>query len=373
MKRIFAAQYPLEAHEFRLFLESHGIGARVFDDNSALITGFAFTPASEPGVFVEPADVEEATALLSQFLERPRDNVPKATWTCPKCGEAIEAQFDACWHCGSPRGDPPLHEKSPDVDPSGDPTVHTIDSAEAPLISGDQNGDELSATVPNRRDLWLEVAVVLSVAWLPYLSSTLVRSMAEVGRAPLPFAAMGLYRILNNITVDTVVLYVIYRSGSPWTMFGFKRPQLKDLGIGLLIWIVVILATSTLYRFATTFADATSVRDFVKSSGQFHGPSNPGELVLLVLMSLSNGFCEELAMRAYLIPRLEQLLGAAWKSVIGSALVFASYHIYQGIGAAMSIFVVGIVFGAIFYRIRRIWPLVAAHACMNIVSLGLVR
>ena len=23
------------------------------------------------------------------------------TWKCPKCGEEIEAQFDACWNCGA--------------------------------------------------------------------------------------------------------------------------------------------------------------------------------------------------------------------------------------------------------------------------------
>jgi hypothetical protein len=24
-------------------------------------------------------------------------------WTCPKCGEKIEDQFDSCWHCETPR------------------------------------------------------------------------------------------------------------------------------------------------------------------------------------------------------------------------------------------------------------------------------
>jgi hypothetical protein len=29
-------------------------------------------------------------------------------WTCQKCGEKIEDQFDSCWHCGTPRpGDQP--------------------------------------------------------------------------------------------------------------------------------------------------------------------------------------------------------------------------------------------------------------------------
>jgi hypothetical protein len=26
-----------------------------------------------------------------------------ARWTCPKCGEKIEPQFDACWNCSTER------------------------------------------------------------------------------------------------------------------------------------------------------------------------------------------------------------------------------------------------------------------------------
>ena len=29
-----------------------------------------------------------------------------ATWRCNACGESVEEQFDACWKCSSPRGDP---------------------------------------------------------------------------------------------------------------------------------------------------------------------------------------------------------------------------------------------------------------------------
>jgi hypothetical protein len=32
-------------------------------------------------------------------------------WTCPKCGEAIEDQFDSCWKCASQRA--PIPEKIP--------------------------------------------------------------------------------------------------------------------------------------------------------------------------------------------------------------------------------------------------------------------
>jgi hypothetical protein len=29
------------------------------------------------------------------------DNMPKAPWICPECGEGIEGQFATCWKCGT--------------------------------------------------------------------------------------------------------------------------------------------------------------------------------------------------------------------------------------------------------------------------------
>jgi predicted RNA-binding Zn-ribbon protein involved in translation (DUF1610 family) len=28
---------------------------------------------------------------------------PRATWTCPNCGEKVEEQFTQCWKCGHNR------------------------------------------------------------------------------------------------------------------------------------------------------------------------------------------------------------------------------------------------------------------------------
>ena len=39
---------------------------------------------------------------LAELLdEQSRDE--KTPWKCPQCGEPLEAQFEACWNCGTPR------------------------------------------------------------------------------------------------------------------------------------------------------------------------------------------------------------------------------------------------------------------------------
>jgi membrane protease YdiL (CAAX protease family) len=67
----------------------------------------------------------------------------------------------------------------------------------------------------------------------------------------------------------------------------------------------------------------------------------------------------------YLIPRLERLLGSTVAAVGLTAVMFGSYHVYQGVGPAISVAGVGVVFGISFCLLRRLWPLCLAHALQN--------
>src|SRR5262245_3903014 len=103
MKQLYSARNGLEAHDLRLFLEAQGIEAKVFGDNNALEAGFAFTPGSAPGVYVDEAHFDKAAETMRQFFERPRP--VKGKWTCATCGQVVEDQFNACWNCEAQRGD----------------------------------------------------------------------------------------------------------------------------------------------------------------------------------------------------------------------------------------------------------------------------
>lgn len=57
-------------------------------------------------VAVPEDEVERAETIVAEFWERTgpgADRSPSPTWTCWKCGEANEDQFDVCWKCGTPR------------------------------------------------------------------------------------------------------------------------------------------------------------------------------------------------------------------------------------------------------------------------------
>ena len=84
-------------------LESAGIESFLLDEQMGrLIPGYisAFGVGAVK-VAVRPADEEESLEVLSVSGESPPEE--GGQWNCPHCGEAIEAQFGACWSCQTPR------------------------------------------------------------------------------------------------------------------------------------------------------------------------------------------------------------------------------------------------------------------------------
>jgi len=100
----------------------------------------------------------------------------------------------------------------------------------------------------------------------------------------------------------------------------------------------------------------------------------PGEIGLLVpsalsgklvwvLVSITAGFCEEIAFRGYLMTRL-RLIGRfkSWTvPVIVSALAFGASHAYQGWPGFIIVTIYGAMFSLLYIRTGRLWPCIIAH------------
>ena len=101
-------------------------------------------------------------------------------------------------------------------------------------------------------------------------------------------------------------------------------------------------------------------------------PSGLGEhwwtLPSLLLNAWANGVAEELIVVAWLATRLQQL-NVRWPAIFAaSALLRASYHLYQGLSAGLGNAVMGLIFIEYFRRTGRVWPLVIAHGLIDTVA-----
>jgi hypothetical protein len=101
VKQIHSARHAVEAHLIRGHLQSHGIAAEVRGEY--LTSGWGELPVDVCSVWVvDDEQYDAATALITALLDTRRTHASNAErWACGACGEELEAQFTACWACGT--------------------------------------------------------------------------------------------------------------------------------------------------------------------------------------------------------------------------------------------------------------------------------
>ena len=89
---------------------------------------------------------------------------------------------------------------------------------------------------------------------------------------------------------------------------------------------------------------------------------------VLILAAIQSAVLEEVVMIGYLFRRWAQAGWGTWQIIVTSAVIRGAYHLYQGFGGFFGNLVMGIVFGWIYTRTKRVMPLVLAHALLDIVA-----
>jgi|GEM_PF-5909876 len=80
-------------------------------------------------------------------------------------------------------------------------------------------------------------------------------------------------------------------------------------------------------------------------------------------------FMEEFLWRGYMFARIQELFGRVWIALLVTSGLFAVYHIYEGVGSAITVFFVGLVYGIVRVASGSVYPSTVAHACYNTILL----
>ena len=89
---------------------------------------------------------------------------------------------------------------------------------------------------------------------------------------------------------------------------------------------------------------------------------------MLVAAAVANALAEEVLVVGYLITRLRQLGFGEGSAVLASAALRGSYHLYQGFGGFVGNLVMGLVFGRLWQRTHRLYPLITAHSLIDVTA-----
>ncbi len=237
------------------------------------------------------------------------------------------------------------------------------------------------ATDPaTRARLWWEIGIVLAVT----VGQSALYSLLSLVRASLRTTPIGqqqtqlnpnrdaeilwnvLYQFLGIVFALALVALVVYlmwepgqnalrRIGLDFTRFG------GDLGRGILLAAVIGIPGLGLYAVSRLLGLNVAVVASPLDAAWWTVP-------LLLLAAVRAGLTEEVIFIAYLFDRLRRLGWSWWAIILSTAALRGAYHAYQGVGAIVGNFVMGVVFGWCYRRWGRVMPLVIAHTLLDIVA-----
>jgi membrane protease YdiL (CAAX protease family) len=218
--------------------------------------------------------------------------------------------------------------------------------------------------------LWLELALVLVLAFAPGALSLLVLASGagqSNGTEQLtPAIVSGLFSAFLSWSPVLLIAYLVIRSGEGMRGIGLGRFDPRaDGAVGLGLWIASFVLVLIL---AWIFSPL----------GQREVDFLPPELPLwfrwvdALVIAGTAGITEEVVVRGYAQTRLEQLKAPTAVILLLPTALWGVLHLYQGASAALTIFCLGMMYAWYFYKTRRLWPLIIAHGLFDLTQLVLL-
>lgn len=172
------------------------------------------------------------------------------------------------------------------------------------------------------------------------------------------------YQVANLVFPVVPALLAIYllRLSGDFAAIGFDlRRKRFDLGVGFALTAAVGIPGLAFYLVARQIGINTNVV-----------PANLAEnwwtVPVLVGAAVMNAVLEEVVMIGFWFTRTLQMRWPIWVVVVSSALVRGSYHLYQGFGGFVGNLVMGLAFGLIYLKVKRIGPLVVTHFFLDLFA-----
>ena len=220
------------------------------------------------------------------------------------------------------------------------------------------------------RMLRWELGLVLVLAFAPSVLGLLFLALGSAGTAQVeaevvPSLVSIAIELFLSWSPILVIGYLLARNREGWSGIGLTRLRPSDIGMGAVLWVasfVVVLVLAWLFQY------------FGQREVDFLPEGLPlwFRALQAVLIAVTAGVTEEIVVRGYAQTRLEQLRASTAVILLVPTALWAVLHVYQGLGAALTIFGLGLMYAWYFQRTRRLWPLILAHVLFDMTQLVLI-
>ncbi|GAA4767409.1 CPBP family intramembrane glutamic endopeptidase [Microbacterium gilvum] len=237
-----------------------------------------------------------------------------------------------------------------------------------------------SRTGPTRARLWWEIAILLALSLgqsAVYSVLALVRALtrdvalADQSTALNPSRADealwdALYQVLDigfDLALVALAIFLLWEPGrSALRAVGLDFSRFgRDLGLAVALLAAIGIPGLALYAGGRLLGITVAVEASPLDAAWWTVP-------ILVLSAVRAGLLEEVIMNGYLFDRLRRLAWGPWTIILATSALRAAYHAYQGFGAIVGNFAMGVVFGWCYRRWGRVMPLVVAHTFIDVIA-----
>jgi membrane protease YdiL (CAAX protease family) len=244
----------------------------------------------------------------------------------------------------------------------------------------DRPGEPEPVTDPaERRAIVIELVIVFTVT-LGLSGARSLLSLVDSLLQPVPLSRQAVALNVPQANADLIDLlkqllsaaqlfawgalglYLLWRAGIRPRALGLDRTRpgrdlLTGAGLAALIGIPGLGLYFLAYHLGASLAVLPSTLD-----DTWWRP------IALTISATANAWAEEVLVVGYLITRLRQLGLRENATLLSSAVLRGSYHLYQGFGGFVGNLVMGLVFGRVWQRTNRLVPLVVAHTLLDVVA-----
>ncbi len=194
--------------------------------------------------------------------------------------------------------------------------------------------------------------------------TTLAGLVLTLGLASLPFSKWydefaDVTHLIGNEAIwwayiAIVLLYVLKVERRPLSSIGFRKPTLKDIGIGVLAGVVVIAMLGFIYFVVFPLLHLGDVHKF--------DPLLATPFWWRLISTVRAAVAEEVLFRGYAIERLEESTGSRTIAGVVSCAIFALDHVSSwGWDHLVIAGAGGIAFTLIYLWRRNLWITILAH------------
>jgi len=215
-----------------------------------------------------------------------------------------------------------------------------------------------------------QILIIISICILPLIiksTSLLHINIAEFyknySNTKYMFDLLG--KIVFQLSCIFLVFFFLLKSNTyTFKSLGFSI-SLKDV-IHSIILLAIIFVSYKIYIYLINYfyyqATGNQLQSAARNMAFYQQPIS----VLYVAFLFINPFFEELIGRVYLYNEINSLSQKKYLAVLIPALLQFSYHLYQGIVPAVSIFFVFLLFSFYYMKFKRFTPIFIAHLVLDL-------